>query len=76
MDRIYVIIIFLKNNPETIEIKSHEDSCSIKIARGVDKLSLTSVCRQIGIGNFFSVRRKNATKTSTGKYLSLKLKRN
>ena len=35
MDRIYVIILFLKNNPETIEIKYHEDSCSIKIARGV-----------------------------------------
>ena len=73
MDRILVIILHLKNNPETIEIKYPEDSC--RLLR-FDMVALTLVCRQIG-NCAFSVRRKNATKRSAGKYHRvLELKRN
>ena len=73
MDRILVIILPLKNNPETIEIKYPEDSC--RLLR-LDVVALTLVCRQTG-NCAFSVKRKNLTERSAGKYHRiLKLKRN
>ena len=58
MNRIFLIILPLKNNPETIKIKYPEDSCRIL---KLDVVVLTLVCQQIG-NCAFSVRRKNATK--------------
>ena len=73
MNRILVIILPLKNNHETIEIKYPEDS--FKLLR-VDVVALTLVCQQIG-NCAFSVKRKNTTKRSAGKYHHiLKLKHN
>ena len=46
MDRILGIILLLKNNPQTIEIKYPEDSC--RLLR-LDVVALTLVCRQIVI---------------------------
>ena len=64
MGRILVIILPLKNNPKTIEIKYPE--YSFRLLR-LDVVALTLVCRQIG-NCAFSVRRKNATKRCAGKY--------
>ena len=58
MNRIFLIILPLKNNPETIKIKYPEDSCRIL---KLDVVVLTLVCQQIG-NCAFSVRRKNASK--------------
>ena len=58
MNRIFLIILPLKNNPETIKIKYPEDSCRIL---KLDVVVLTLVCQQIG-NCAFSVRRKNAIK--------------
>ena len=72
MNRILVIILLLKNNHETIEIK-YEDS--FRLLR-VDVVALSLVCQQIG-NCAFSVKRKNATKKSAGRYHHiLKLKHN
>ena len=70
MDRILVIIFPLKNNHETIEIKSPEDSLKL------DVVGLTLVCREIG-NRAFSVRTKKRNEKERGKYHRiLKLKRN
>ena len=63
MDRILVIIFPLKNNHETIEIKSPEDSLKL------DVLGLTLVCREIG-NRAFSVRRKKRNEKERGEISS------
>ena len=64
IDRIFVVIISLKNNPETVEINYSEDSCMLL---RLDVVALTLVCRQI-VNCAIYVTRKNATKYSAGQY--------
>ena len=62
MDRILIIILPLKNNPETIEIKYPEDLC--RLLR-LDEVALTLVCRQTG-NCAFSVTRKKRNEKERG----------